>query len=182
MAGFFDILALQGVTPGSAPQSTPADGGMRDILALQGVFPVEVPSTTPTPAGGFVSFVPAFGVWVDSAGVVVEPAFATVRAELNVDEYGQTVMVDFMEDITGATELKVVFIPRSSFSRTVKTGITVGTETVYYNGRRLRPNRYVELTIPEGLLDVSGVWQLIGVATVGSKLVTSPNQQLTVLP
>lgn len=119
---------------------------------------------------------------IASAGYIFIPSQIVFASYLNVDSYGQEIMINFGVDISGSINHKVSLQSQDSLAITIDSGIIVGDETVNYNGQRFRANRYIRFTLPEGVIKSEGSWRFQASADIDDERIISPHQYNTVLP
>ena len=100
---------------------------------------------------------------------------------MNKGEYGQTIRANLGEDISSATEYKIILEPQSG-DKLEKTA-TLGTSNVTEGDETYLANEYVEYVIESGVLDYSGLWRVKGEATIsGTSKKIGNYKRFTVLP
>jgi hypothetical protein len=100
--------------------------------------------------------------------------------ELNKDEYGQTLRVNFNEDISTATAYNFILEPKRG-DKLEKTG-TLGTSNVDVDDETYLANQYIEYVTADGDIDQAGQWRMKAEATMSSTQVISTDyQEFTVL-
>ena len=87
---------------------------------------------------------------------------------INTGEYGEPILIDLTEDVSGNTNKMVIKDP--SGNETTKTA-TVGatTKTDEHIGQ-VTANEYIEYTIEDGLIDESGRWMVRATSEGNGKL------------
>ena len=99
---------------------------------------------------------------------------------INKDEDGQTLRVNFSEDISAASDYLFIIEPKFG-DKLEKTGV-LGTANVDVGDETYLANEYIEYVTEDGDIDQSGQWRMKGEATMSSteKLITD-YVQFTVL-
>lgn len=85
---------------------------------------------------------------------------------LNKDEYGQTIRVNIGQDITLATDLKVIIEPQRG-AKLEKTG-TLGMTQVTEDDEIYLANEYIEYITQIGDLSYAGQWRAKGTAVISA--------------
>jgi len=92
-------------------------------------------------------------------------------ARYNVDEFGQLIYANMRENISTATELKLILQPQVSVhgeKKEITTGLTVGTVNLNVNDETFLANQYIIYTTKDGDLDKAGLWRVKGEALLSS--------------
>ena len=84
-----------------------------------------------------------------------------LKASLNTSEYGQTLIIDFNQDVSGSTALNFILEPRhgDNIERTASDGVLVGTVDIDVRDESFLANQYVQYTTKEGDIDQVGTWR-----------------------
>ena len=77
---------------------------------------------------------------------------------LNYNEIGQPIRINFAEDISIATPT-MILEPRVGTKKEITTGVTIPSVAVTVGNETLSANEYVEYTTIDGDLDYSGYWR-----------------------
>jgi len=100
--------------------------------------------------------------------------------QLNKDEYGQTLRVNFGEDISAATAYSFILEPKYG-EKLEKTG-TLGTSNVVVDDETYQANQYIEYVTADGDIDKAGDWRMKGEATMsGTNKVIGDYKRFVVL-
>jgi hypothetical protein len=92
--------------------------------------------------------------------------------KFNKDDIGQTLYVNFDQDISTQTAISILLLPQSGDELT-KTG-TLGTSDVWVEDQKFEANKYATYTIEDGVFDDwVGLWQYKGIATLTSTTVST---------
>ena len=91
----------------------------------------------------------------------------------NKDEFGQLIFADMGQDVSTATELKLILQPQVSVNGDKKEkagtdGVTVGTVNVVVDDETFLANEYLQYTIKEDDFDKAGLWRVKGEALLSS--------------
>lgn len=106
-------------------------------------------------------------------------------ADLNKDEYGQTIYVNLGQDVSTATALNFVLEPQigDKLERSASDGVAVGTSNITVDDETYQANQYLEYTIKEGDMEYAGLWRIRGEATLSAtKKVIGDYRIIRVLP
>ena len=90
--------------------------------------------------------------------------------ELNNGEYGQTLYVNFDQDISSATALNFILEPMlgEKIERSASDGVAVGTVNIDVRDESYLANQYIQYTIKDGDIDKAGTWRYKAEATLSS--------------
>ena len=103
-----------------------------------------------------------------------------IMMTLNKNEYGTVLYADVKDDISAATALNFVLLPRLGDKKEF-TG-TLGTVDVTVDDESYTANKYMTYTLLDGDLDQSGLWQLKGEATMtATKVIYGDYKYISVL-
>jgi len=103
-----------------------------------------------------------------------------IMMTLNKNEYGTVLYADLNADISAATALNFVLLPRVGDKKEF-TG-TLGTTDVTVDDEIYTANEYMTYTLLDGDLDQSGLWQLKGEATMSAtKVIYGDYKHISVL-
>ncbi len=91
----------------------------------------------------------------------------------NKDEFGQLIQANMGQDVSTATELKLILQSQVSVNGDKKEkagadGVTVGTVNVVVNDETFLANEYLQYTLKEDDLDKAGLWRVKGEALLSS--------------
>jgi len=86
--------------------------------------------------------------------------------ELNKDEYGQILTVNFATDLSTATELKMYIQPK--YGEELEKTATLGTVNISVGDENYLANQYIVYTTQDGDIDQSGQWRKKGTAQMNS--------------
>lgn len=100
----------------------------------------------------------------------------------NYGEYGSILYINLGVDITAATSLTVVMEPERGEAKTFTSNIAVGTANTDVDDKTYLAGEFMEYTLQDGDLDYVGQWRVRGSALVGTELVKSDYERITVLP
>ena len=95
---------------------------------------------------------------------------------INKDEYGQTLRVNFGEDVSAATAYNFIIEPKFG-DKLEKTG-TLGTSNVEVGDETYLANEYIEYITEDGDIDQAGQWRMKAEATMSSTEKLSTDYQL----
>jgi hypothetical protein len=102
--------------------------------------------------------------------------------KFNKDDIGQTLYVDFNQDISTQTAISIKLNPQSGDELT-KTG-TLGTSDVWVEDQKMLANQYATYTVEDGVFDDwsdDAKWQYKGIATLTSTTVATDYRDFTVM-
>ena len=103
-------------------------------------------------------------------------------SNLNVNEYGQVLRVNFGLDVSSASSYNFIIEPKVG-EKVEKSTATLGTANVTVGDETYTANQYIEYTTASGDLDQAGQWRIKGEATMsGSIKVISNYKSITVNP
>jgi len=90
--------------------------------------------------------------------------------ELNKNEYGQVLRINFNQDVSGATDLTFLLEPKygTEVSKTNLTGVTVGSSNVDVGDSSYLANEFIEYTIESTDLDYAGQYRMKGKAKLSA--------------
>lgn len=101
---------------------------------------------------------------------------------INSFEYGQTVRVNFGQDISAATSFNFILEPRIGDKKEKSTAIA-GTVNVVVGDESYLADQYIEYTLASGDIDQDGLWRIKGEATMSAtSKVISDYKMFSVLP
>ena len=103
---------------------------------------------------------------------------------LNKSEFGQTVRVNMLEDVSTATALNFILEPRlgEKLEKSASDGVVVGSSNITVDDEQYLANNYLEYTIKTGDLEYVGSWRLKAEATLsGTNKVVSDYKRIEVL-
>ena len=89
----------------------------------------------------------------------------------NKDEFGQLIYADMGQDVSTASELKLILQAQVSVNgdkSEIVTGVTVGAANVDVNDETFLANQYLQYTIKDGDLNKAGLWRVKGEALLSS--------------
>lgn len=91
-------------------------------------------------------------------------------ANLNKSEYGQTIHINFSEDISSATAFNFILEPKQGekLEKTAADGVVLGTSNVDVGDETYVANQYISYTVKEGDLDYAGQWRKKAEATMSA--------------
>lgn len=89
---------------------------------------------------------------------------------LNKNEYGQVVSVDFGEDVSTATAYKFILEPKlgTELEKLAVDGVVLGTINLDVGDETYLANEYINYTIKKDDLDYAGQWRMRGEATLSA--------------
>jgi len=103
-----------------------------------------------------------------------------IMMTLNKNEYGTILYADVKDDISTATGLNFVLLPRIGDKKEF-TGV-LGTVDVTVDDESYAANEYMTYTLLDGDLDQSGLWQIKGEATMSAtKVIYGDYKHISVL-
>lgn len=103
-------------------------------------------------------------------------------ANLNKDEYGQVIRVNFGQDISAATSFNFILEPQVGEKLERSTAV-LGTVNVVVGDESYLADQYIEYTTGAGDIDKDGLWRIKGEATLsGTNKVISDYKTIPVLP
>ena len=90
--------------------------------------------------------------------------------ELNKNEYGQTIYINFGEDVSTATAFNFILEPKQGekLERSASDGVILGTSNVDVGDEAYLANQYISYTIKENDLDYAGQWRKKAEATISA--------------
>lgn len=105
-----------------------------------------------------------------------------VMANINKNEYGQTVRVNFGQDISAATSYNFILEPQIGDKQEKSTAVA-GTVNVVVGDETYIADQYIEYTLADGDIDQDGLWRLKGEATISAtNKIISDYKTISVLP
>jgi len=127
--------------------------------------------------GGYAGFVAQPPQYVEPKPSVTG---IKIMMTLNKNEYGTVLYADLREDISAATALNFVLLPKSGNKKEF-TG-TLGTVDITVDDQNYTANKYMTYTLLGGDLDQSGLWQKKGEATMtATKVIYGDYEYISVL-
>lgn len=89
----------------------------------------------------------------------------------NKESYGEKIYVDFGQDISSATVLKMFLLPQSG-EQQEKTAV-LETSDLWVGDRLYLANQYVSFTTTDGQFTYVGRWEKRGEATIGTTKIST---------
>lgn len=91
-------------------------------------------------------------------------------ANLNLNEYGQTLRINMGENVSTATAFKFILEPRQGTKKEKvdADGVVLGTTNITVDDEDWLANEYIEYTLKDGDLDYAGQWRIKGEATMSA--------------
>ncbi len=91
-------------------------------------------------------------------------------ASLNIGEYGQILRVNMKLDVSTNTGLNFKLEPKigKKHNFTEADGVVVGTTNVVVGDQQYLANQYLEYTVRDGNIHISGRWRLRGEVQLAS--------------
>jgi hypothetical protein len=89
----------------------------------------------------------------------------------NKESYGEKIYVNFDQDISTATTLKMFLLPQAGDEQE-KTAV-LETSDLYVGDRLYEANKYVSFTTTDGQFDYVGKWQKRADAVIGSTKIST---------
>ena len=114
----------------------------------------------------------------------LSPDESEIMPSINKDEFGMTVRVNLFEDISTATALNFILQPQQGekLERSASDGVVIGSSNIIVDDEQYLADQYLEYTIKENDIDVSGQWRIKGEATLStSNKVVSDYKFISVL-
>lgn len=101
---------------------------------------------------------------------------------INVNETGQTLRVNFGEDISAATSYNFIIEPQIGDKLERSTSV-LGTVNVNVGDETYLLNQYIEYTLASSDIDKEGLWRIKGEATMSNtQKIISDYKTFSVLP
>lgn len=102
--------------------------------------------------------------------------------DINVNETGQTVRVNFGQDVSAATSFNFILQPRIGDKKEKSTAV-LGVVNVVVGDESYLADQYIEYTTVSGDIDQDGLWRIKGEATIsGTQKIISDYKTFAVLP
>jgi len=102
--------------------------------------------------------------------------------QLNQGEYGQVLRVNFGEDISTNTALELTIQPKHGASKTIVTGVALGTSNAEVGDDTFLANEFITYTLIANDLNFKGQFRMKGKATMSTtKVIISDYVYITVL-